>query len=495
VPSTDSYRPQYHFSPPANWANDPNGLVYYQGEYHLFYQYHPNSTDWGPMHWGHAVSRDLINWEHLPIALYPDDNGMIFSGSAVIDWQNTAGFGKEAMVAIFTHDKGGEQSQSLAYSNDLGRTWVKFSGNPVISPPENIRDFRDPKVFWNFDNWVMCLAAGKAILFYTSPDLKVWSLSGSFGNGFGATNGIWETPDLFQLPVGDSTCWVLTVGVGDGAPAGGPGTQYFIGQFDGGAFISQNPKETTLWADFGTDYYAAQSWSDEPAGRRIMIGWQNNWRYASAIPTSTWRSAFSLPRELSLATTPPGIRLIQQPIPEVQQLRGQHWNWQNTTLPTNSDWLKDVKGETLEIIAEFQMPADANVDRFGICVRVGNGESTTIGYAPKHRTLFVDRSRSGRVDFSPNFRGVTLASLEPIDDVVRLHIFVDRSSVEVFGNDGRVVMTDQIFPALDSQGLEVFVENGQVLLRSLDIYSLHAAQFQVPAENQINDELIKVLSS
>jgi fructan beta-fructosidase len=234
IVASELYRPQYHFSPQANWMNDPNGPVYCDGEYHLFYQYHPESPVWGLMHWGHAVSCDLIHWQHLPIALYPDEHGMIFSGSAVVDWNNAAGFGEKAMIIIFTYNKEHKETQNLAYSTDKGRTWTKYAGNPVIPHPNYLRDFRDPKVFWHENHWVMSLAAGDMILFYASPDLKHWEQSGSFGGGYGCTSGVWETPDLFKLPVdnGPETRWVLTVGVGNGGPAGGSGTQYFIGEFN-----------------------------------------------------------------------------------------------------------------------------------------------------------------------------------------------------------------------------------------------------------------------
>jgi fructan beta-fructosidase len=216
------------------WLNDPNGLVYYNDKYHLFYQHHPYDTVWGPMHWGHAVSRDLINWQHFPIALQPDENGMIFSGSAVIDWQGTSGFGQEAMIAIFTHHKNGDQGQSLACCNDQGLTWKKYAGYPVLLSP-NEPDFRDPKVFWYEDRWIMALAAGNKIVFYTSADLIHWGPGGSFGEGYGSHEGVWETPDLFPLTTSNcwETYWVLTVSVGNGHPAGGSGTQYFIGHFDG----------------------------------------------------------------------------------------------------------------------------------------------------------------------------------------------------------------------------------------------------------------------
>ena len=237
----DRYRPSFHFTPPSNWLNDPNGLLYFEGEYHLFYQYHPHSTLWGPMHWGHAVSVDLVNWQHLPIALHPDEHGMIFSGSAVVDWHNSAGFGEKTLVAIFTYSNERRESQNLAYSTDKGRTWTKYAGNPVIPYPDHF-NFRDPKVIWHEDHWVMSLAAGDTVLFYTSIDLKHWDQSGSFGGGYGSTDGVWETPDLFQLPVANASDsrWVLIVGVGNGGPAGGSATQYFIGDFDGRNFVSEN---------------------------------------------------------------------------------------------------------------------------------------------------------------------------------------------------------------------------------------------------------------
>lgn len=483
----EPYRPQYHFTPGEKWMNDPNGLVYYADEYHLFYQYNPDDTVWGSIHWGHAVSRDLVNWQHLPIALYPDEHGMIFSGSAVIDWQNTSGFGKEAMVAIFTHHSdSARQSQSLAYSTDQGRTWTKYEGNPVLEPPKNIKNFRDPKVFWYGDaedgHWVMAVSGGSVILFFTSPDLKTWEPTGGFGFGYGSTKGIWETPDLFELPIdsGPETRWVLTVGVGDGGPAGGSGTQYFIGDFDGKTFTSENPKDTILWADFGADFYAAQSWSDEPDGRRIWLGWMNNWRYATVIPTSTWRSALTIPRELSLKTTPDGIRLIQKPISELQALRSVHQSWKNQQIASATPFA--LSDSTFEFLAEFQILPNMPADRLGLRILSTDGDFTTIGYAIKARTLFIERSQCSETHFSPDFSGVHVAPLEPENGVIRLQIFVDRASVEVFANDGRVVLTDQIFPCAENSGLEIFSDGGEARLAVLDIYGLHRASFRASLE-------------
>ena len=484
LPNNELYRPQYHYTPAAHWMNDPNGLVYLDGEYHLFYQYNPNASVWGLMHWGHAISSDLVNWQQLPVALSPDDLGNIFSGSAVIDRNNSAGFGANALVAVFTHDLNGSQRQSLAYSTDKGGTWTKYADNPVLTAPNNLRNFRDPKVIWydpgdGAGHWVMSVAAGNIILFYTSPDLKHWTIGSGFGLGYGSTSGVWETPDLFQLPVdgGPDSRWVLTVGVGNGAPAGGSGVQYFIGNFDGSTFTSENPKETVLWADYGADFYAAQNWNNSPEGRMIWAGWMNNWTYAEKIPPTVWRGALTLPRELALITTPQGIRLVQLPVPELESLRKNHSNWQNETLSPDTNLLKDISGETLEIVARFQIDVATTADRFGFRVRVGDGEYTSIGYATKGEQLFIDRSNSGQVDFSPNFTKIHTAAMQPIDQTIQLHIFVDRSSVEVFGNNGLVVMTDQIFPDAGSQGLEVFADSGTVVIKSLDVYTLEAAKF------------------
>ena len=481
----EPFRPQYHMSVPRGWANDPNGLVFFDGEYHLFYQHNPDDTVWGPMHWGHAVSVDLVNWTHLPIALYPDELGTIFSGSAVIDQANTAGFSDAAMVAIFTHNDNGRQMQSVAHSTDKGRSWAKYAGNPVLEPPNNIRNFRDPKVFWyetaETGHWVMVVSAGNAVLFFTSDDLLTWQTSGGFGLTHGATCGVWETPDLFQLAVdgGPETRWVLAVAIGGCAPAGGSGVQYFVGQFDGRTFTNDNAEDTILWVDYGADFYAPQSWSNAPDDRRVWLGWMNNWTYAQDIPTSTWRGSFTVPRELTLVTTPEGVRLAQTPIAELQQLRGQHWQWRDETIGPNNDLLAGVRGETLEIVAEFAIADMADADRFGLRVRVGPDAYTTIGYGVKARTLYVDRTRSGEVAFNPAFPAVHTAALQPVDGRVRLHILIDRASVEVFANDGLVVFSEQVFPSDDSNGLELFVDGEQVQLRALDIWQLAPAAFRL----------------
>ncbi|MCB8925450.1 MAG: glycoside hydrolase family 32 protein [Ardenticatenaceae bacterium] len=480
----EPFRPHFHFTPPQNWLNDPNGMVYFEGEYHLFYQYHPHSTVWGPMHWGHAVSQDLIHWEHLPIALAPDEKGMIFSGSAVIDWANTAAFGPQAMIAIFTYhqDDPRAEVQGIAYSVDNGRTWTKYAGNPVLTPATPLHDFRDPKVFWyqaadKAGHWVMALAAGNEILFYTSPDLKKWTPSGRFGNGYGSVRGVWETPDLFRLPIvgREDTRWVLTVGVGEGAPAGGSGMQYFVGTFDGQTFTSENAADTILWADYGADFYAAQSWNGAPNGRKLWLAWMNNWLYARDIPTGTWRGAMTLPRELTLADTSSGLRLKQTAVPELHQLRRGHHAWQDVTLLPEQPFRPDVQGQRLEILLEMATPKEAS--SLGLRLCVGDEEATVLRYAPESSTLYVDRTQSGQSDFYAGFAAAHLARLEPTTDRLKLHIFVDHSSVEIFANDGLVTFTERIFPSAGSTGIVLFCEGTAVTVHKLEIYELAAAQF------------------
>src|SRR6185503_11403082 len=312
-------RPEYHFTPPQNFMNDPNGLVFFDGKYHLFYQHNPFGNVWGHMSWGHAVSRDLIHWEHLPVALHEEGGNMIFSGSAIVDWQNTSGLGNDdnpPLVAIYTGHSEVEQNQNLAYSLDRGRTWMKYEGNPILSI--GARDFRDPKVFWHkgTQKWVMVTALSDQhkVRFDSSSDLKHWTHLSDFGPS-GAVDGIWECPDLFPLTAEGQPGlgkWVLKVDA-----LKGTGAQYFIGEFYGTRFINDTTDDQILRVDYGNDFYAAQSWSDEPNDRRIWIGWLNNWHYANLTPTSPWRGLFSIPRELHLRQYPEGLRLIQKPIEEL----------------------------------------------------------------------------------------------------------------------------------------------------------------------------------
>lgn len=488
-------RPIYHFTPPANWLNDPNGLVYYDGEYHLFYQHHPHSLHWGPMHWGHAVSRDLLHWLHLPIALAPDEDGMIFSGSAVVDWHNTAGFGERAFVAIYTCHKepGHHETQCLASSLDQGRTWQKYAGNPVLPNP-GLRDFRDPKVFWHANRWVMCLAAGQQVHFYTSPNLRDWTRSGAFTPNPALPSGVvWETPDLFELPVTGSQQmrWVLTLGVSTGAPAGGSGSCYFIGHFDGTTFTPDAPfvpsassaspvasASSTLSAssllnplpnplDYGPDFYAPQSWSDEPHQRRIVIGWMNNWKYAHATPAGAWRGMFSLPRELHLVETRHGIRLAQQPIAEVQALRREVFSSHRKMLEPGETPLSAVQAAVWDVEAEIAPGAAA---RFGFGIHASSGEEAHILFDLTQQTVTLNRSRSGRVDFHPDFAAPITAPLPP-GKTLCLRLLVDTHTIELFLAGGVLTLTAAIFPAQSGKRLTVF-SDGMIEIKQLHVFEM-----------------------
>ena len=474
-------RPLHHFTPPQGWLNDPNGLVYYQGEYHLFYQHDPDSIKHGPMHWGHAVSTDLIQWKHLPIALYPDELGVIYSGSAVIDWHNTAGFGREAMIAIFTHHSPQiTQYQSIAYSTDNGRTWTKYGGNPVLHPEKPTPDFRDPKVFWYGTaadgHWVMVLVAGLQILVYTSPDLKAWQFASRFAAPENAEENQWETPDLFALPLAgeaDEVYWVLAAGVGSHAPAGGPGMRYFIGQFDGYTFTAEDGYDAPLWADYGPDFYAAQSWSDTADGRRIWIAWMSNWEYAQEVPTEGWRGGMTLPRELQLARTAAGVRLAQKPIAELGRYRGEHWSLSDATMTSGAKPFAHIEAEALEIVVAFQLTDKVTSGRVGLKVRVGDNEQTLIGYDLDDQTIFIDRTKSGQTDFSSHFGRIHKIPYRPKDKRFIWHILVDRTSVELLMNCGRFSLTTQIFPQASSTGVEFLLEDeGELYIEQLDIYQL-----------------------
>lgn len=480
---TEKYRPQFHFTPEKNWMNDPNGMVYYAGEYHLFYQFHPGGLKWGPMHWGHAVSEDMIHWEHLPIAFEPDELGMIFSGSAVVDWNDSSGLfnGEVGLVAIFTHSNEGVQTQSIAYSKDKGRSWEKYNGNPVIHNP-GLKDFRDPKVFWHDETnkWIMVLAAGQKVVFYTSPNLINWKYVSDFGLNDGAHGGVWECPDLFKLPVDgdeDNMKWVLQVDIGDGAIAGGSGAQYFIGDFDGENFKNDRAAEDTLWLDFGKDYYAAQSFSDIPKedGRRIWLAWMSNWKYANEVPTTPWRSAMSVPREVQLKTGKDDkIKLLQNPIDEIKSIRKGKKMFENEIVLPQTNLLSDLKADVFEVLVDFESINAAEVGfKFRKSNTPGMVEETIVGFDVEKKVLFINRDQSGEIDFSEHFKGKHFTPITDYDGKLKLRILVDVSSIEVFINDGENVITDLIFPNTDSKDLELYVREGEAKVASLEFYELN----------------------
>ncbi|MDR0938469.1 MAG: glycoside hydrolase family 32 protein [Mediterranea sp.] len=443
----DPYRPVYHFTPPSGWMNDPNGMVYANGEYHLFYQYNPADMVWGPMHWGHAVSRDLVRWERLPIALYPDSLGTIFSGSAVIDRDNTAGFGPGAMVAIYTC-AGKRQTQCLAYSLDNGRTFTKYAGNPVLTA--DVPDFRDPKVFWYQPTrrWVMILAVGQEMRLFSSPDLKAWTYESSFGHDRGAHGGVWECPDLFELPVEESgeKRWVLLCNINPGGPFGGSATQYFVGRFDGHRFVCDDTPDTTLWMDWGKDHYATVTWENAPKHRRVAMTWMSNWQYANQVPASTFRSANGIPRELALYTAADGrVRLRATPVEEVNSLRDE-----STKRGFNVADKQVVAYPLLtndgacEIDLVFR-PGQATTITFRLANALG--ETVAMRYDLLKKTFSMDRRQSGQTSFSPDFPAVTVAPLpSPVGKSIRLRLLIDKTSIEAFGDDGRFTMTNLVFP-------------------------------------------------
>ena len=483
---TELHRPQFHFTPPMNWMNDPNGMVYFDGEYHLFYQHNPHGNTWGHMSWGHAVSTDLVHWEHLPIALQDHYGVMIFSGSAVVDWENTSGFGhgdKPPMVAIYTGHGHGKQTQDIAYSNDRGRTWIKYDGNPVIDL--NMADFRDPKVFWHeaTRKWVMTVSMPKErkVHFYGSPNLKEWELLSEFGPA-GAVKGIWECPDLFPLKIEgtDASKWVLIVNIGSESVAGGSGCQYFVGDFDGRQFVvdsnqppSNDSGEPANWVDHGKDFYAAVSWSDVPKedGRRLWLGWLSNWQYANNIPTHPWRSAMSIPRSLALRTTTDGLRMVQSPVKELRTLREEKTELINLTIENGTLALgsKGISGKRLEIIADVKIN---NASEIGFRLRTGNEEASIVGYDVKLQELFVDRTSSGNITFHDSFTGKHTGPLTSANGRIRLHIYLDDSSIEIFGNRGETVLSERIFPSPENIGVEFYSKGGNAKINSLRAWKL-----------------------
>lgn len=491
VPSfAEPYRPQFHYTPPRNWMNDPNGLVYHEGTYHLFHQYNPEGPTWGHMSWYHATSTDLVHWTHQGVAIPEEGNEMIFSGSAVVDHENTSGFGTaedtSPMVAIYTshYTLSGDsvdQAQSLAYSTDGGKTWTKYDGNPVLEHPDP--DFRDPNVFWYApeQKWVMAvvLSTQHTIQFYESTDLKHWSHLSDFGPA-GATGGIWECPALFRVPVEgteERTRWVLQVDLNPGAVAGGSGAQYFVGQFDGTTFTPRegSRKNAPHWVDYGPDFYAAIPWNNVPAeeNRAVWLAWMNNWSYAEHTPTSPWRSAQSIPRSVHLRRIDGTLRLTQRPVEELRRLRDDHVQERERAFGPGTTALDEegISGNTFELIATFE-PGDA--ETVGLDVRVGDTEKTRIGYDAAADSVFVDRRPSGTTGFHEDFASRNSAPLALQNGRVTLHVFVDRSSVEVFANDGARVLTQRIFPSPSSTGVSLFAQGGTAQLVRLDAWSLRS---------------------
>ena len=497
----DRYRPIYHFTPPEQWMNDPNGLVYLDGEYHLFYQHYPDSNVWGPMHWGHAVSRDLLAWRHLPIALTPDSLDYVYSGSAVVDRANAAGFAEAdqppPLIAVYTvHDVGAEragrddyESQAIAYSLDRSRTWTAYAGNPVLPNPDPpMRDFRDPNVHWDgaAQRWVMALAVHDRIGFYASHDLKSWTPLSDWGTGIGAHGGVWECPDLFALTdeaTGESHD-VLLVSVNNGGPNGGSATQYFVGEFSSGrfslddAFAKRLAREGAQWIDYGRDNFAGVTWSNIPAddGRRLFLGWMSNWGYADDVPTTTWRGAMTVPRTLHLASASEGPRLRAQPVAELQQLRSD-----SLQIPAGSidDELPlviagELPLEAAELLLEIDLAA-SDADEIALVLANAWGEEFRLGYDRAADALFTDRRTAGPTDFSPYFATDRhTAPRVSESDTLALHVLLDRTSVELFADDGLTAITDIAFPTEPWTTATLTTEGGTARLLACTAYSIKA---------------------
>lgn len=466
----EKFRPTYHFSPLYGWMNDPNGMVYKDGEYHLFYQHNPYGSKWGNMHWGHAISKDLINWEHRPDAITPDALGTIFSGSAVVDTDNTAGFGAGAIVAIYTQNSD-RQVQSIAYSTDNGRSFTKYENNPVLT--SDARDFRDPKVFWHKETqrWIMLLAVGQEMQIFSSSNLKDWAFESSFGEGQGAHGGVWECPDLFELPV-DGTNekkWVLLCNLNPGGPFGGSATQYFVGTFNGKEFVNESPSKTK-WMDWGKDHYATVTWSDAPDNRRIAIAWMSNWQYANDVPTSQYRSPNSVPRDLSLFTVDGETYLQSAPSPELLKLRdiSKKRSFKVNGTRTIKDMIAGNEGAyEIELTIENQ-----HADVIGFRLYNDKGEEVDMQYDMKEKKFSMDRRKSGDVGFNENFPMLTWTAIESGKDELKLRLFVDKSSVEAFGDGGRFVMTNQVFPSEPYTHIDFYSKGGAYKVDSFVIYKL-----------------------
>jgi levanase/fructan beta-fructosidase len=486
------YRPTWHYAAERNWLNDPNGLVYSNGVYHLFYQHNPHGDVWGNMSWGHATSSDLLHWDEQPVAIPCDGQEAIFSGSAVVDVHNTSGFGVGGvppLVAIYTSayspesSLAGRQAQSLAYSTDDGATWTKYAGNPVLDRAS--ADFRDPKVFW-YDGdsgsyWVMVAveALDHEVVLYKSADLRSWEYLSTFGPA-NATGGVWECPDLFELPVdGDpsNTRWVLVVNLSPGGIAGGSGGQYFIGTFDGVAFRSDTtvteglqPDDSRMadygWLDWGRDYYAAVSFSNAPDGRRLMIGWMNNWQYAASTPSEGWRSAMSLVREVRLVSRGGRPVLVQDAVDPFESSGRELCALGRQALADGVTWLPaEGSDDVLRIDAEFEPGA---AGRIGLVLGSG-AEHTVVAYDSVIGELSLDRTASGNVDFHETFASVERVAVPLEDGRLKVWIFVDRCSVEVFAQGGTATITDLVFPRDPSTAVGLLAEGDGGTLVSLTV--------------------------
>ncbi len=416
----EKFRPIYHHTPAYGWMNDPNGMFYKDGIWHLYYQYNPYGSQWENMTWAHSTSTDLIHWKNQGEAIQPDALGTIFSGNSVVDKENTAGFGKDAVVAFYT-SAGAAQTQSIAYSTDNGETFKKYVNNPILT--SDVPDFRDPNVFWNEEvkQWNLILAAGQQMNIYSSKNLKDWKYESSFGEGYGNHGGVWECPDLLKM--GDK--WVLICNINPGGPFGGSATQYFVGSFDGHKFTCESKPEVTKWMDYGKDHYATVSFSNAPDGRIVVLPWMSNWQYANQVPTQQFRSANGLPRDLGLYSYNGEDYVSVKASPEVF-----------------AAFEKKPSGrlQSAAYIEVTNIKSNAS-----IVLSNDKGERVTMVYDGKNATFSMDRTESGVTDFHSDFKAKTVA---PTNGVIKsMQIFIDRCSIEAFDTEGKVAMTNLVFPS------------------------------------------------
>ena len=420
----EKYRPVYHHTPAWGWMNDPNGMSYKDGVWHLYFQYNPYGSQWENMTWGHSTSTDLIHWTFQGAPIEADAWGTIFSGSAVVDHNNTSGFGKGAVVAMYT-SAGENQTQSIAYSNDNGQTFTKYDGNPVLT--SNTPDYRDPHVFWNEDikRWNMIMAEGQHMDIYSSADLKEWKLESQFGAEYGNHGGVWECPDLMKMKVRgtDQYKWMLLCNINPGGPFGGSATQYFVGQFDGHKFTCESAPEVTKWMDYGKDHYATVTFDNAPDGRRVAMAWMSNWQYANQVPTMQFRSANSVPRDLDLYEYQGQTYCGVTPSPELAAARPKK---ATKTLTEACEMVVTLKGNATITLANDK------------------GEQVVMTYDEKSRTFAMDRTKSGQKEFSDDFAALTVAPVH--GKMSQLRLFIDRSSIEAFDADGKMAMTNLVFP-------------------------------------------------
>ena len=471
----EKFRPVYHHTPAYGWMNDPNGMFYKDGTYHLYFQHNPYGSTWGNMTWGHSTSTDLVHWNYEGDAILPDAWGTVFSGSAVVDRDNTAGFGRDAIVGFYTSAKsspwGDVQMQSLVYSTDGGKTFTKYAGNPILTSTE--RDFRDPKVFWYAPgkHWVMMLAVGQQMQIFTSDNLKEWKHESDFGLKHGAHGGVWECPDLVELPVEGTNekRWVLICNINPGGPFGGSATQYFVGTFDGRKFTNEFPTKTK-WMDYGKDHYATVTFSNAPDGRCIALGWMSNWQYAAQVPTKQYRSANTIARDLSLYRKDGDLLLRCAPSKEIEAARGEKKSVPQFRVGDaySIENLLDGNDGAYEIELEIR---NNGAEKLAFTLQNGKGESVVMYYDAAMRQFVMDRTNSGETSFSRDFPAMTVSPATGGDDF-RLRLFVDRSSIEAFVDGGKYVMTNIVFPSEPYNSMKFESVRGSFTVKKMEIYKL-----------------------